>query len=143
MSQDFDIFRLEPDGAVVWCEAATTLEIAKARVSALAASAAFPYIIRNQATGTQMLVKPRTVGIPLSRQNPKPLPPFRSPNYHICRMEDGRLRWIEAADTLQAAAARIKVLSALLPGDYLVLDYNPELRKNWTPPAISLSALYL
>ena|ERR1700737_1261492 len=136
MSQDFDIFKLETDGALTWCEAAITLEIAKARVHALAASAPFSYIIRNAATGAHVLITPRAVGSPSPPRPPRPLAP-PSASYHICRMENNRLRWVEPAESLQDAAARIKMLSAFEPGDYLVLDYNPELRKNWTPPALA------
>jgi hypothetical protein len=132
----FDIFRIEADGALVWCEAASTLAIAKLRIRALAAAspAPSPYMIRDTASGTQTAIAPDNFP-GASPQRPKPLGDLALRPYHICRIEKDRLRWIEPAESLDAAAARIKILTAFSPGEYLVLDYNPELRSRWPPPA--------
>ena len=58
----FDIFRIDHEG-MVWCEAAATLESAKARVALLAAgSASKQYLIFNQATQQSIYV---TAGQPV------------------------------------------------------------------------------
>ena len=91
-------------------------------------------MIRNKATGTQMLITPDSFP-GASPQRPKRLGELTIRPYHICRIVRDRLRWIEPAESLDAAAARIKILNTFSPGDYLVLDYNPELRPRWPPPA--------
>ena len=67
-------------------------------------------------------------------------------SYHFCRVEKNKLRWVEAAESLQIAEARIKVLKGFYPGDYLVLDYNPERSDSpapWTPLTFVLSSFSL
>ena len=34
--------------------------------------------------------------------------------------KDGKLRWLETADTLESAKARIEVLGAKSPGEYVI-----------------------
>ena len=58
MVPPFDIFRVEKDGSLIWCEAAATLELAKARVEAMAASKAAQYVIYSQKTGHRVIIKP-------------------------------------------------------------------------------------
>lgn len=140
MIPSFDIFRIERDGSVRWCETAGTLEAAEARVRELGESAPGQYVIFNQQSGE------RTVfGVP---SEAAPTPPNDSARpgsawYHICRVDKEKLRWVEAAESLQIAEARIKVLKAFYPGDYLVLDYNPERSDSpapWTALTFVLSA---
>jgi hypothetical protein len=123
----FDILRIEADGAVIWYEAATTLQAAKSRVRALGALEPRAYIIRNQLTRTQLIVPPRPFPAKPRAQKSKPPADFPPASYHICKIENDRLRCMESAESLTAAASRIKILSVLSPGDYLVLDHNPEL----------------
>ena len=119
----FDIFKVEKDGSLRWCEAAETFEAARARIELLHASlaAAAQYVILNQETGQRTVVE---------RSGPAPSQtPPASPShvlYHICRVDKEKLLWVEGAETLQIAEARVKLLKAFCPGDYLVLDYNPE-----------------
>jgi hypothetical protein len=57
----FDIFRVdEPDG-MLWIEAATELEAAKARVAALMQANPCEYLIFSQKTGNKISIKP-TIG---------------------------------------------------------------------------------
>jgi hypothetical protein len=53
----YDIFRTEIDGSVMWRESARTLEGAKARVRELLAIAPGDYILFNQQTGIQLVIK--------------------------------------------------------------------------------------
>ena len=55
MVPSLDIFRIE-SGGVLWCEAATTLETAKARIQKLALSSPGSYLILNQKTGQRIPV---------------------------------------------------------------------------------------
>jgi hypothetical protein len=57
MFNPFDIFRTEIDGSVMWRESARTLDGAKARVRELLASAPGDYILFNQQTGAQLVIK--------------------------------------------------------------------------------------
>ena len=140
----FDILRIEPDGAVIHYESAATLQAAKSRVRALSALEPRAYIIRNQLTHTQLIVPPRPLRTKSSTKNfrsepsgkkPQPVAGPSLPTYHICKIDKDRLRCVESAESLGAAAARIQILSSLAPGDYLVLDYNPELPSHRPPPA--------
>ena len=145
MIPQFDIFMIEPDGSTRWCEAANTLEEAKKRLDVLAKlSRARQFIIFNQQTGEKLLFEGRTATS--STEEGTLSPSAKHGQYHICRVDKEKLRWIEAAETLQVAEARIKVLKALEPGDYLVLDYNPEHSDSpapWTPLSFVLSAFSL
>lgn len=140
MVPQFDIFIVQPDGSTRWCEAAESMDAAQARVKILNQSAPGQYVIFCQQTGERILVG-----------SPPPANPQQGRNaargwYHICRVEKEKLRWVEAAETLQIAEARIKVLKAFYPGDYLVLDYNPERSDSpapWTPLTFVLSAFTL
>lgn len=57
MMPPFDVFKVEVDG-VRWLESAPDLEVAKARVKALAAASPGEYVILNQKTGERIFVKP-------------------------------------------------------------------------------------
>jgi hypothetical protein len=140
----FDIFVLESDGSLRWRAAADTLETAQDRVRALAESEPATqqrYVIFNQQTGQRLVVDGSAL-LPVYR----PPADAKHPWYHICRVDKDKLRWVEAAETLQVAETRIKVLKAFYPGDYLVLDYNPEHRDSpppWTTMSVVLSSLSL
>jgi hypothetical protein len=137
----FDIFRTEANGSVRWCEAANSLEDARNRIRELAEVTPAEYVILDQQTGQRVSVQRSD---PIS---PKPASAAGTRGwYHICRVDKEKLRRVEAAETLQVAEARIKVLKAFYPGDYLVLDYNPERSDSpapWTPLSVVLSALGL
>lgn len=142
----FDILRIEPDGAVIRYESAATLQAAKSRVRALGALEPRAYIIRNQLTHAQLIVPPPLRAKSSAKKFRAAGPSGKESQaavglslraYHICKIEKDRLRCVESADSLDAAAARIRILSSLAPGDYLVLDYNPELPSR--TPATSLA----
>ena len=57
MIPPFDIFRTEADGSVLWQEAATTLEEAKARAQQLAKNLPGEYLILSHPTGNKLIVK--------------------------------------------------------------------------------------
>jgi hypothetical protein len=46
------------------------------------------------------------------------------PPFDIFKVESGGLRWMEAAADLERAEARVKVLAASSPGEYIVLNQN-------------------
>lgn len=143
MTPGFDIFRTEADGSLRWCEAADSLEAARNRAGELADGTPAKYVIINQQTGARTIFEG---GAPPTA--PKSTNPSGAAQawYHICRVDKEKLKWVEAAETLQIAEARIKVLKAFYPGDYLVLDYNPERSDTpapWTPLTVMLSALGL
>ena len=48
---EFDIFRTDKDGHLIWCAAEATFEEAKARAEVLAASDPCAYVIFRQKTG--------------------------------------------------------------------------------------------
>jgi hypothetical protein len=127
----FDILRIEADGAVIWYDAAATLQAAKSRVRALGALEPQAFIIRNQLTRAQLIVPPGAFTVKPRARKSRPLADTALPPYHICRIEKDHLRCVESAESLSAAADRVKILSTVAPGEYLVLDYNPE------PPARS------
>jgi hypothetical protein len=52
----FDIFVLQQDGSLRWCEPAETLEAAKVRVGELAQSAQGRYVIFDQQTGQSVVI---------------------------------------------------------------------------------------
>ncbi len=55
MTARFDLFRMEADGGVRWCESAETLEDAKARIQRLAALSPGQYLVLNQGTGAKLV----------------------------------------------------------------------------------------
>jgi hypothetical protein len=55
MAPSLDIFRVESDG-VLWCEAVSTMETAKARIQRMALSSPGNYLILDQRTGQQIPV---------------------------------------------------------------------------------------
>jgi hypothetical protein len=57
MVPSLDIFRIE-SGGVLWREAVTTIETAKARIQELALSSPGNYLIVNQKTGERITVMP-------------------------------------------------------------------------------------
>jgi CheY-like chemotaxis protein len=46
------------------------------------------------------------------------------PPFDIFKVEGSGLRWMEVAPDLERAKARVKVLSASSPGDYIILNQN-------------------
>jgi hypothetical protein len=58
-SFEFDIFKTDKDGHLVWCAAASTLEDAKLRASALAVSNRCEFVIFSQKTGTHISFTPK------------------------------------------------------------------------------------
>jgi hypothetical protein len=55
MAPSLDIFRIE-SGGVLWCEAVTTIETAKARIQKIALSSPGNYLILDQKTGQRIPV---------------------------------------------------------------------------------------
>jgi hypothetical protein len=132
----FDIFRIQEDGALRWCEAADSLESAKARVRALAEFAPAQYILVNQQTGQKLIIDPCNPAVP---QPPGPRVATRRPKYHICRIDKENLRWVEQVEDLQRAEIRILELKSAQPADYLVLDYDPD--ADVAPPWLPLTCV--
>jgi two-component system nitrate/nitrite response regulator NarL len=127
----FDIFRMEKDGSLIWCEVTSTLESAKSRAKTLARSARTQYIVVSKGTGQCTIFDSSAPSIP-----PKPPASVTRGWYQICRIHNEKLRRVESAESLQIAEARIKALKASSPGDYFVLDYDPESSDSlpsWTP----------
>lgn len=129
----FDIFRVEKDGSLIWCEVTSTLESAKARAKTLVRSGRTQYVVVSKGTGQCTIVNSAAASIPTKQ----PAGVTRG-WYQICRIDDEKLRRVESAETLQLAEARIKALKQSSPGDYFVLDYNPE-RSDSLPPWTRLS----
>lgn len=136
MVPHFDIFQIQKDGSLRWCEAADTLQAARARVTELAQSFPGQYIIFNQQTAERLIIDAYN---PASVQTSNPPATTKRSAYHICRVENEKLRWIEQVDDLQSAEARIKALKSSHPADYLVLDYDPE--QSLTPPWLPLTCV--
>ena len=57
MIAQFDIFKKEPHGEHRWIEAAMDLDAAKARVKAIGSTAPGEYMVLNQSTGSQIVIK--------------------------------------------------------------------------------------
>jgi hypothetical protein len=57
MTAAFDIFQMEPEGAVCWLGAAETLEEAKARIQQLSVSGKAGFVIMDQNTGNKLIVE--------------------------------------------------------------------------------------
>ncbi len=55
MTARFDLFQMEANGGVRWCESAATLEQAKARLQQLAALTPGQYLVLNQGTGAKLV----------------------------------------------------------------------------------------
>ena len=59
MTPAFDIFRVDQDGALIWCEAANSLEVAKSRIRNFAAAGkTAEFIIFDQKTQERVVVAP-------------------------------------------------------------------------------------
>jgi hypothetical protein len=58
MVPPLDIFKIDPRGGVLWCNAAATLETAKAHIQKLAVSSPGNHLILNQKTGQRVSVMP-------------------------------------------------------------------------------------
>ncbi len=69
MLPPFDIFSVEPNGEVVWLQAAEDWKLARLAVQELMASAPKEYLIFSQRTNNRLLVKPR----PATQRKTKPL----------------------------------------------------------------------
>ena len=52
-----DIFRVQPDGHLVWCSAADDLATARRRVRILMASESADYVIYNQQSAAKIIVR--------------------------------------------------------------------------------------
>ena len=46
------------------------------------------------------------------------------PSFDILKVENGGVRWMESAADLERAKARVKVLAASSPGEYIILNQN-------------------
>jgi hypothetical protein len=57
------------------------------------------------------------------------LPPF-----DILKVEHGGVRWMESAEDLQRAKARVKVLAASSPGEYIILNQKTGEKISVKPP---------
>src|SRR5260370_21515812 len=57
------------------------------------------------------------------------LPPF-----DIFKVESSGLRWMEVAVDLERAKARVKVLGASSPGEYMILNPNTSEKNSKKPP---------
>jgi hypothetical protein len=55
MTARFDLFQMEADGGVRWCESAVTLEEARARLQKLATLTPGQYLVLNQGTGDKLV----------------------------------------------------------------------------------------
>jgi hypothetical protein len=55
MTARFDLFQMEADGGVLWCESAATLEEAKVRLRQLAGLTPGQYLVLNQGTGAKLV----------------------------------------------------------------------------------------
>ena len=128
----FDIFQVDNNGSLIWCESANTLEIAHAHSQNLAAGTAKQYILVNRATGERM-----PVGTPIAQRS-RPL--VTRAAYHICRIDKEKLRSVESADSLENAELRVKSLKKACPGNYAVLDYDPETCDS-LPPWVPISCV--
>lgn len=51
MLPPLEIFRVEKDGALVWCEAVMSVEVAKTRIDELAAMTPVQYVVVSLTTG--------------------------------------------------------------------------------------------
>ena len=134
----FDIFKMQNDGSLRWCEAVDTLEAAKVRVTELARSFQTQYVIFNQQTGEKIVID--ACNLASASQTSKRDTTTKRPTYHICRVENEKLHWIEQVDDLRGAEARIKALKSAHPGDYIVLDYDPQ-ESATRPPWVPLTCL--
>lgn len=56
MTASFDIFQMEPEGAVCWLGVADTLEEAKVRIQQLTAAGKSGFVIMDHATGNKLVV---------------------------------------------------------------------------------------
>jgi hypothetical protein len=56
MIPSFDIFKIDPDGRVLWCAAVENVVAAKTRIKKLAESSAGDYLILDQKTDQRVLV---------------------------------------------------------------------------------------
>ena len=57
MLPPFDIFRIAPDGQLLWRSAAANLDIARRRIRILMAIEPADYVIFSQETGNKMVVR--------------------------------------------------------------------------------------
>lgn len=57
MAQQFELFRHEPDGNVLWLGAFADVETAEAKARQLMATSPGEYFVRSQTTGEKVFVK--------------------------------------------------------------------------------------
>jgi hypothetical protein len=55
------------------------------------------------------------------------------PPFDIFKVDIGSLRWLEAADDLERAKARVQVLAASSPGEYLIFNHQTGKRVSIKP----------
>jgi hypothetical protein len=57
MLEDLDIFRVEPNGQMLWQDTAATMELARLRIKILMVARPADYVIYNQETGEKIVVR--------------------------------------------------------------------------------------
>jgi hypothetical protein len=55
------------------------------------------------------------------------------PPFDIFKVDTGSVRWLEAAEDLERAKARVKVLAASSPGEYLIFNHQTGKRVSVKP----------
>ena len=58
MLAQFDMFRVDEKGALLWCASAETFEDAEATAKNLAQSSKCEYVIFSQSSGNRLIIKP-------------------------------------------------------------------------------------
>ena len=64
----FDIFRLQQDGILLWCDAVASLELAKLRVQSLSVSSPGRYVILSQNAGNKTILQAEPPSPPSNAQ---------------------------------------------------------------------------
>src|SRR5215472_8880204 len=82
-------------------------------------------------TGTAACDSIRSTGIAIEGRSER----FMLPPYDIFKVDVRGHRWMEAAADLQRAQARVKVLAASSPGEYLILNQETGETISIKPPA--------
>jgi hypothetical protein len=57
------------------------------------------------------------------------------PPFDIFKVDTGSMRWLEAAEDLERAKARVQVLAASAPGEYLIFNHQTGKRVSIKPVA--------
>lgn len=69
MLAEFDIFRVDEEGVLLWCLAVETFEDAEATSKNLAQSSKCEYVIFSQRSGNRLIIKP---GYAVAKRNSSP-----------------------------------------------------------------------